>query len=175
MDPEGVTRIDMALVNDNGRADMSETENKARVDAGSGRMVGMNAVISNTGKSEKCRSVSQIQEMQRDSGTWSGPKLGLGYMAGQGNSGGKRLRNVDGSGTRGPQRRLLRFSSYRRIPPLPSYYHSLTPPSSPPAPPHPPHRRYNQQIFLYCCLRLPEFENLDLKRCRLIKVWLRQT
>ncbi len=46
----------MALVNHHGRADMSETENKARVDAASGRMIGMNEV-SDTGKIEKGGSV----------------------------------------------------------------------------------------------------------------------
>jgi hypothetical protein len=55
--PEGATWIDMAFVSHHGRADMSETENKARVDAGSGRTVGVNAVVSDTGKAEKCSSI----------------------------------------------------------------------------------------------------------------------
>ncbi len=48
-DLEGVTWIDMELVNHHGHTDMSETEHKARVDAGSGRMVGMHVVVLDSG------------------------------------------------------------------------------------------------------------------------------
>ncbi len=53
MDPERATQIENALVNHYGRADMSETDNKVRFVAGCGRMVGINAVVSDVGKAER--------------------------------------------------------------------------------------------------------------------------
>ena len=50
---EGATWMDMAFANHHGRADMPETEHKARVDAGFGRMVGMDAAASDSGKAAK--------------------------------------------------------------------------------------------------------------------------
>ncbi len=53
VDPEGATQIDTALVNYHGHADMSESGNKARVDADTRRLAGTNAVVSVVGNAER--------------------------------------------------------------------------------------------------------------------------
>jgi hypothetical protein len=53
VEPEGAMHIDMALAKHYGRADTSETDNKTRVDAGSGTILGIYAVASVKRKIER--------------------------------------------------------------------------------------------------------------------------